>query len=102
VIQLGVYAAVHKGQLWDRLAMAVALMGQSVPTILSAILAILVFSVVLRSFPFSGELGPERYVLPTVTIGWFISAGIVRLLRSSMLEVLDSEYVKFARSLGGF
>lgn len=99
-IPLGVLAATHRGKLWDRFAMALALLGQSVPSFLSGILAILVFSVYLGWFPTSGKGGAEHLVLPAVTLGWFTSAGIVRLLRSAMLEVLDTEYVKLARIKG--
>jgi peptide/nickel transport system permease protein len=99
-VPLGVLAAVYRGRVWDRIAMSVALVGQSVPSFLSGILAILIFSLALRWLPTGGIGGWEYYVLPAATIGWFTSAGVVRLLRSSMLEVLDSEYVKYARAKG--
>lgn len=99
-VPLGVLAAAHQGHLWDRVAMSIALLGQSMPSFLSGILAILLFSLALGWLPTGGIGGWEYYVLPSITIGWFTSAGVVRLLRSSMLEVLDSEYVKLARTKG--
>jgi ABC-type dipeptide/oligopeptide/nickel transport system permease component len=60
----------------------------------------LVFTLGLGWLPGSGIGSWKNYVLPAVTLGWFMSAPLVRLLRSSMLEVIDSEYVKFARVKG--
>jgi peptide/nickel transport system permease protein len=99
-IPLGVQAAVHRGTIWDRAAMTVALLGQSMPSFLSAILAILIFAVTLRWLPTGGSGGWVFYVLPGATLGWFMSAGMVRLVRSNMLDILGSEYVKLARMKG--
>jgi peptide/nickel transport system permease protein len=99
-LPLGVIAAVNRGRRWDRAAMLIAVVGQSVPTFLSGMLAILLFSVVLKVLPTSGADSFGHYILPMLTMGWFTSAGVTRLLRSSMLEVLDAEYVKFARAKG--
>lgn len=99
-LPLGVIAAVYRGRLWDRLSMTVALLGQSLPSFWTGIVFILVFSVMLGWLPTSGMGGWQHYVLPAVSMGWFTSAGVVRLLRSSTLEVLDSEYIKLARLKG--
>ena len=77
--------------------MTVALLGQSLPSFWTGIVFILVFAVMLSWFPTSGTGSWRHYFLPAVSMGWFTSAGVVRLLRSSMLEVLDSEYIKLAR-----
>ena len=61
---------------------------------------ILVFAVQLNLLPVSGRGGATTYVLPAITLGWFFAAGLLRLTRSAMLEVLDSEYVKLARAKG--
>jgi peptide/nickel transport system permease protein len=99
-LPLGVIAAVYRGRLWDRVSMTVALLGQSLPSFWTGIVFILVFSVMLGWLPTSGMGGWQHYVLPAVSMGWFTSAGVVRLLRSSTLEVLDSEYIKLARLKG--
>ena len=99
-LPLGVIAAVHRGRIWDRISMTVALLGQSLPSFWTGIVFIWVFAVMLGWFPTSGTGSWRHYVLPAVSMGWFTSAGVVRLLRSSTLEVLDSEYIKLARLKG--
>jgi peptide/nickel transport system permease protein len=99
-IPLGVFAAVHRGHAWDRGAMGFALLGQSVPAFWLGIVLILVFSIKLHWLPTSGIGSWKNYVLPSIVLGWGISAGIVRLLRSGMLEVLGAEYIKLARAKG--
>lgn len=99
-IPLGVLAAVHRGRGWDRFSMSFSLMGQSVPSFWLGIVLILVFAVWLRWLPSSGVGTWQHYVMPSIVLGWGISAGIVRLLRSSMLEILGSEFVKLARAKG--
>ena len=99
-IPLGVLAAVYRGRAWDRFSMGFALLGQSVPAFWLGIVLILVFAVWLRWLPTSGVGDWRHYVMPSFVLGWSISAGIVRLLRSSMLDVLGSEYIKLARAKG--
>ena len=101
-LPLGVIAATRKGGLWDVGARTVALFGQSVPTFWAGIVLISVFAVNFELLPAGRKEGIESYVLPAVTLGLFgfMLAGVVRLLRGSMLDVLDSEYVKFARIKG--
>ena len=99
-IPLGILAAVNRNGILDRLAMTVALIGQSVPAFFSGILAIYIFSEYLHFLPVQGAAGWKNYILPAVTLGWILAAGMTRLLRSSMLEVLDSEFVKLARAKG--
>ena len=103
-IPLGVLSAVKRGSLWDYIARGFALFGQALPVFWLGIMLILIFSVQLRWLP-TGTLGEgmfswKHYVMPTVTLGWIASATYLRLTRSSMLEVLDSEYVKLARAKG--
>ena len=101
-LPLGVIAATRKSGFWDVGARTVALFGQSVPTFWAGIVLISVFAVNLDLLPAGRKEGIESYVLPAVTLGLFgfMLAGVVRLLRGSMLDVLDSEYVKFARMKG--
>lgn len=97
---LGVLAATNRGRWPDRVAMLVSLLGQSLPAFAVGIIFILVFSVTLGWLPTSGLGGPAHYVLPVITLGWVVTASVTRLLRSSMLEVLDSEFIKLARAKG--
>jgi len=77
-----------------------SVLGQSVPSFVLGLLLILVFSVWLGILPAGGRAGPKTIVMPAVTLGYYIAAGIMRLMRSSMLDVLDSEYIKLARIKG--
>jgi peptide/nickel transport system permease protein len=99
-VPLGVIAAVFRGRLLDRIALAIALVGQAVPSFWTGLIAIDIFAVLLRWLPTSGIGGWQHLVLPSVTTAWFITAGLVRLLRSSMLEALGSEYITVARAKG--
>ncbi len=97
---LGVMAAVKKGSALDRTAQIVAVLGQSLPTFWVAIVLVEVVAGRLQWLPAGGIEGFASYILPGFTLGWFVVAGLMRLLRSGMLEVLDSEYVKLARVKG--
>ncbi|MFC2002257.1 ABC transporter permease [Chloroflexota bacterium] len=99
-LPLGVLAAVRKGKGIDSVAQVVAVLGQSMPSFWLAIMLIMLFAVHLQWFPPFGTGGISHYILPGFTMGWIAAAGITRLVRSSMLEVLDSEFVKLARIKG--
>jgi ABC-type dipeptide/oligopeptide/nickel transport system permease component len=99
-VPLGILSAVYRGTWIDTVARAVALFGQSVPSFWLAIVLVLLFAVVLGLLPVAYRSGPESYILPAVAMGWAAVAGIVRLIRSSMLDVLDSDYVRMARAKG--
>ena len=99
-LPVGVYAAAHRGSALDFFARSFAILGQAVPSFWVGLLFILLFSVHLRWLPAGGRGGIEHVILPAITTGWFAVAGIMRLTRSSMLEVLGSEYVKLARAKG--
>ena len=97
---LGVLAAVKKGTGLDRMAQVIAVLGQSLPTFWVSIVLVEFVAGRLQWLPAGGNDGFTSYILPGFTLGWFVVAGMVRLLRSAMLEVLDSEYVKLARVKG--
>lgn len=99
-LPIGVYAAVHRGTAIDYLARGFAILGQAIPAFWLGLIFILIFAVHLRLLPAGGRGGLEHVILPAITTGWFAVAGIMRLTRSSMLEVLGSEYVKLARAKG--
>ena len=113
---LGVYAALRRGRFGSQVAMTLSLLGVSLPTFLIGILLILVFSVQLKWLPSFGRgdtvaLGTwttglltvdgwKHLVLPAITLSVFQLALILRLVRAEMLEVLRTDYVKFARARG--
>jgi len=97
---LGVMAAVKKGTGLDRAAQVIAVLGQSLPTFWVAIVLVEFIAGRLQWLPAGGNESFASYILPGFTLGWFVVAGMMRLLRSAMLEVLDSEYVKLARVKG--
>jgi len=97
---LGVVAAVKKGTAIDTTANIVAVLGQSLPQFWVGIVLIQIFAVRLRWLPVAGVGSFWHYVLPAFTLGWFVVAGMMRLLRSSMLDIMGSEFVKLARIKG--
>jgi peptide/nickel transport system permease protein len=99
-VPIGVLAAVMKGTPWDAGAKVIALLGQSLPAFWLGIVLMWIFAVHLGWFPTSGKGGLSHMILPAITLGWFQVAALMRLVRSSMLEVLDSEFVKLTRIKG--
>jgi len=99
-VPIGVLAAVAKNSNWDTAAKIVALLGQSLPVFWLGIVLMWIFAVWLDWLPSSGRGGLQHMIMPAITLGWFQVAAIMRLVRSSMLEVLDSEFVKLARVKG--
>jgi peptide/nickel transport system permease protein len=97
---LGVAAAVRRGTAVDTVARVVAVLGQSLPTFWVGILLIEFVAGRLQWLPAGGTGGVAHFILPGFTLGWFVIAGMMRLLRASMLEVLDQEYVTTARAKG--
>ena len=87
---LGVLAAVKKGTALDRTAQVIAVLGQSLPTFWVAIVLVEFVAGRLQWLPAAGNDGFSSYILPGFTLGWFVVAGMMRLLRSAMMEVLDS------------
>jgi peptide/nickel transport system permease protein len=99
-IPLGMLAAVRRGTWIDRIASGFAVLGIATPSFWLGIVLIYVFSIQLGWLPSARMGGPAHYVLPAITLGAFLVAGMMRLVRSSVLEVLDSEFVKLARIKG--
>ena len=99
-VPLGILSALYRGGIMDRVAGGIAVLGIATPNFWLGILLIYVFSVKLGWLPSARMGGFAHYVLPTITLGTFLVAGYMRLIRSSMLEVLDSEFVKLARIKG--
>lgn len=84
-------AAVKRDTFVDTGANLIAVLGQSLPQFWVGIMLIQIFTVQLGPLPASGTGSIAHYLMPAFTLGWFVTAGVMRLLRSSMLEVLDSE-----------
>jgi peptide/nickel transport system permease protein len=99
-IPLGVLAALNRGNLIDRAAGTIAVLGIATPNFWLGIVLIFVFSVELGWLPSGRMGGPDHYILPVITLGTFLTAGFMRLARSSMLDVMESEFVKLARIKG--
>ena len=106
-IPLGVLSAVWRGSIWDMLGRSFAAFGAAVPTFWLAIMFIYIFGVELQWLPIAGKnyvgehgLSIPHYIMPITLMGVFSTAGYLRLVRSTMLEVLDSEFVKLARAKG--
>jgi peptide/nickel transport system permease protein len=99
-IPSGILAAVRVNGWWDGAGKLFALLGLSMPSFWVGLLLILFFSVYLGWLPSSGSGTPWHVLMPAFALGWFFAASHMRLTRSSMLEVLGSEYVKLARLKG--
>jgi peptide/nickel transport system permease protein len=111
-IPLGILSAVTRGSAWDYISRSFAMFGHAAPSFWVGIVLIFIFAVGVEIsfglfdiktdwFPTSRkEEGLRSFVLPAVTLGWASAGGQLRLMRSSMLEVLDAEYIKLARAKG--
>jgi peptide/nickel transport system permease protein len=99
-VPIGVYSAVRRGGMLDGAARVFAVLGQSMPAFWLGLMLILLFGVMLGILPAGGYGGLQHLILPAFTLGYFTSAAIMRLTRSSMLEVLGADYIKFARLKG--
>lgn len=99
-VPAGILSAVHQGETIDIASQLGALIGVSMPNFWLGYLLIIVFSLNLSLFPVSGTGGLAYLVLPAIALGTGMAAIITRLVRTSMLEVIDEEYVDAARSKG--
>jgi ABC-type dipeptide/oligopeptide/nickel transport system permease component len=99
-IPLGILAALRRGSAVDRGMMLLSVLGQSIPNFWLGIVLILVFAVHFRILPTSGSGDLPHLVLPSITLASYNIALVARLTRSSMLDVLDQDYVRTARAKG--
>lgn len=99
-IPLGMIAAIRRQTAADRIGMLIAMVGQSAPVFYIGILMILIFTVQLHLLPSSGRGSWSQLVMPAATLGFYSMATMARITRSSMLDVLDAEYVRTARAKG--
>jgi peptide/nickel transport system permease protein len=99
-IPSGILAAVRVGGFWDSIGKTFSLLGLSLPSFWVGLVMILFFSVYLGWLPSSGSGTPWHLVMPAFALGWYFAAAHMRLTRSSMLDVMGSEYIKLARIKG--
>jgi peptide/nickel transport system permease protein len=99
-IPLGVLAAVNPNTWIDRMSLGLAVFGQAIPNFFFALLLILVFGVQLRWLPISGNESFANFVMPTLTLGIGVMPQFMRLTRTGMLDVLDSDFIRTARAKG--
>jgi peptide/nickel transport system permease protein len=99
-IPLGVLAAVFAGTWLDRTALAIAVVGQALPTFFFALVLIMLFSINLRWLPVSGSDTWQHFVMPTIALGYYVTPPMMRLVRAGMIEVLGSDYIRTARAKG--
>ena len=99
-LPVGVYATVRRNSPLDYVSRGVAALGQAVPPFWLGLVLVLMFGVALGGLPTSGRGTPAHILLPGLTLGWFAVAGLMRLTRSAMLDVLGTEYIKLARMKG--
>ena len=99
-IPLGILSSIKRDSFWDQVGKVVALLGQSTPPFWLGIMLIFFFAVTLGWVPPSGRWEWNSFILPAVTLGWFTVAANMRIVRSAMLDSLDTEYIKLARAKG--
>lgn len=99
-IPLGVWAAMRKGKWPDAVGSMIGVMGISMPVFWTGILLIVLFGVILNVLPVSGADSAASFVLPSITLGVFSMAIVSRMTRSTMLEVLDQDYIRTVRGKG--
>ena len=99
-VPVGVLSAVYKNTRLDYAGKFIALLGQSLPHFWIGIVFMWIFAVHLGWLPTSGRGTWKHLIMPAIVIGWFQVAALMRLIRSAMLEALDSEYIKLARIKG--
>lgn len=99
-IPAGIYAALHRNSVIDRLTMAVAVMGFSIPNFFLGVLLILLFSVTWQILPSGGSETPAHYIMPVITMATAEAGIFARFTRSAMLEVLSQPYIRTAVAKG--
>jgi peptide/nickel transport system permease protein len=99
-IPLGVLSAVYRGSWIDQIGRIIAMLGQAVPAFWVGLILILVFAVGLGWLPAFGAGGVQHVILPAIALGWYPVAAQTRIIRSGMLEVLESDYIRMGRAVG--
>jgi peptide/nickel transport system permease protein len=96
----GIIAAVKKNSILDHLFMGVSLLGVSMPVFMAAMVLQFFFSYKLKIFPIAGTQSFAGFILPAVALGWNSAGSVARLVRSTLLEILEEDYIDTARAKG--
>lgn len=99
-IPLGVLAALRPNSLIDQFALTIAVVGQAMPSFWFALTLIFWFGITWRVLPITGTASWLNFIMPSVTLGYFVTPAVMRLTRAGMLEVLASDYIRTARAKG--
>lgn len=99
-VPIGVLSAVYRGAWIDTAGRVVAMLGQAMPNFWVGLLLIMVFAVSLGWFPAVGYGELRHLVLPAIALGWYPAAAMMRIVRSAMLDVLDTDYIRMGRAVG--
>jgi ABC-type dipeptide/oligopeptide/nickel transport system permease component len=99
-IPLGVLAAVYANSWIDRMALAIAVVGQALPNFFFALILVMIFSITLRWLPVSGSGTWLHFIMPTIALGYYVAPAFMRLIRAGMIEVLSADYIRTARAKG--
>jgi len=99
-IPLGIFAALKRNTFLDFFISGISIVGKAMPNYWIGIMLILLFAVIIPIFPVSGADTPVHFILPAITLGVALAAEMTRLIRGSVLEVIEQEYVQTARSKG--
>jgi peptide/nickel transport system permease protein len=99
-VPVGIFAALHRESAGDWVARVFVFLGQALPQFWLGIMLILLVSVQWNLLPPAGKGGPATFILPAITLGWSAAAGVSRLVRSSILDVLSNDFIRTARAKG--
>ncbi len=99
-IPAGVLCAIKPGSRFDRVCLALSVLGQAMPSYWVGLLLILLFGVTLQVLPISGTQSAASFVMPAMTLAWFVFPVFLRLSRAGMIDVLSSDYIRTARAKG--
>lgn len=99
-VPVGVLSAVNRGGWIDRVGRVFAMLGQAMPAFWVGLLLILIFAIGLNWLPAFGHGGIQHVILPAIALGWYPVAAQTRIIRSAMLDVLDSDHIRLSRALG--
>jgi len=99
-VPFGILSAVYRGSWIDTLGKGFAMLGQAMPNFWVGLLLILVFAIHLDVLPAYGSGTPAHLIMPAIALGWYPVAAQTRIVRSAMLDVLDSDYIRMGRAVG--
>lgn len=99
-IPLGIVSALRQYSWWDKMCSILGMIGVSMPSFWLGLLLIMLFTLKLGWLPASGFFGPKYLIMPAFTIGFTVATGLMRITRSSMLEVVRQDYIRTARAKG--